>query len=301
MKSLARFFIHLYPRTWRARYGEEFQALLEDSPPTVTSLFDLLKGALQMQFSRLTFTKRAVLLSLTGLLLGFAASFLIAPRYISSTELMLTQAGVGPAQHANLSGQFLRMESEILSRSHLSRIIQDPRLDLYKSERQVEPLEDVIENMRRKNIRIQPVTYPGISGDDTLVFMIEFGYTDAHIAQAVVQTLVTNFQEINLTSQRKNPWEQPISENDRIHELEARIDALEQALRIRSNVPLAEMRRPMLAFNLAVLDPPSYPELPASPNRYFFSACGFTAGFTLAVFISLFRRRIPPPAVALPA
>jgi len=30
MRTLARFFAGLYPRQWRARYGREFDALLED-------------------------------------------------------------------------------------------------------------------------------------------------------------------------------------------------------------------------------------------------------------------------------
>src|SRR5579884_1814540 len=38
--------LRLYPRDWRARYGDEFAALLEDYPLTPYALFDLFLGAL---------------------------------------------------------------------------------------------------------------------------------------------------------------------------------------------------------------------------------------------------------------
>ena len=41
-----RLYPRLYPRDWRARYGEEFAALLEDYPLTPYALFDLFMGAL---------------------------------------------------------------------------------------------------------------------------------------------------------------------------------------------------------------------------------------------------------------
>ncbi|MFI5274143.1 MAG: hypothetical protein ACHQ4H_14000 [Ktedonobacterales bacterium] len=38
--------LRLYPTAWRARYGEEFAALLDDEPPTFFGLLDVLLGAL---------------------------------------------------------------------------------------------------------------------------------------------------------------------------------------------------------------------------------------------------------------
>ena len=37
--------MHLYPRAWRERYGDELVALLEEHPPTLADLFDLMRGA----------------------------------------------------------------------------------------------------------------------------------------------------------------------------------------------------------------------------------------------------------------
>jgi hypothetical protein len=42
MSSLLR----LYPQAWRARYGDELLALLQDRPASVTDYFDLIRGAL---------------------------------------------------------------------------------------------------------------------------------------------------------------------------------------------------------------------------------------------------------------
>jgi hypothetical protein len=38
--------LRLYPRPWRERYGEEFEALLADRPPSVRHRLDIVRGAL---------------------------------------------------------------------------------------------------------------------------------------------------------------------------------------------------------------------------------------------------------------
>ena len=40
-----RWFLRLYPRAWRRRYGEEFAALLEQVPASPAVLLDVLRGA----------------------------------------------------------------------------------------------------------------------------------------------------------------------------------------------------------------------------------------------------------------
>ena len=42
----------LYPRAWRRRYGEEMEALLEETRPTAAAVMDLLRGALDAQLHR---------------------------------------------------------------------------------------------------------------------------------------------------------------------------------------------------------------------------------------------------------
>jgi hypothetical protein len=46
VKHLSRLLARLYPARWRERYGDEFDALIEDSRATWRSTFDVLRGAL---------------------------------------------------------------------------------------------------------------------------------------------------------------------------------------------------------------------------------------------------------------
>lgn len=49
MKRLIRVLAELYPRWWRARYGDEFDALIEDAPAHLRTASNVLTGALVMQ------------------------------------------------------------------------------------------------------------------------------------------------------------------------------------------------------------------------------------------------------------
>ena len=39
-----RWLVHLYPREWRNRYGEEFEALLQDGPGGLRALVEVLSS-----------------------------------------------------------------------------------------------------------------------------------------------------------------------------------------------------------------------------------------------------------------
>lgn len=49
MKRLARWFTRFYPPWWRARYGHEFNALLEDATVTLLDVFGVVRSALEMR------------------------------------------------------------------------------------------------------------------------------------------------------------------------------------------------------------------------------------------------------------
>ena len=51
MNLLLNLVLRLYPIWWRERYGDEFNALLEEVRPGIGGVLDILKGALAMQLS----------------------------------------------------------------------------------------------------------------------------------------------------------------------------------------------------------------------------------------------------------
>ncbi len=285
MRCVAHLLIRLYPASWRARYGEEFEALLEDSPPGWRGTFDLVKGAIKMQLSVPAFPKLALMPSIAGLLAGLAISFVVDPRYVSTATMTLGDSVGGSSSsgdHSNPAEYFARMRTEILSRTSLSSIIQDPHLELYKSERARIPLEDVIEKMRQDT----PITMEA-PGPDYLVFRITFAYGDRAKAQDTVKALINKFEEGN----RFNP--QP-RRYDRIDRMEARLAALQKELGI---APAPSETSGGIVMQ--VVDPPSLPVAPVYPDRFLFMATGFGVGLAGAVVIAVFRRR--PPPIPFPA
>jgi hypothetical protein len=298
MKGLTRFLIRLYPARWRERYGEEFEALLEDSAAGRPEIFDLLKGAIRMQLSLPTFPKLALMLSITGLLVGLAISFVVDPRFVSVAAMSLGDSLVQYAPSTvrpNLGEYFAQMKTEILSRTSLSSIIQDPRLELYMSERATTPLEDVIEKMRQ-DLQITVET----PGSNYLPFRVTFTYSDRLKAQQTVQALITKFMDSNLVRQLIPLHGTPRPTNDQIDRMEARIAALEKRLGMPSTT--AEPADPDVrkaGINLDVVDPPSLPDAPVYPDRVRFMATGFGTGIAVAMVIAVFRRR--PPPIPFPA
>ena len=52
MRRCIRPAARLYPHVWRARYGEEFDALLEDARASPREFVDVLTGAAKMQLAK---------------------------------------------------------------------------------------------------------------------------------------------------------------------------------------------------------------------------------------------------------
>ena len=80
MKTLMRWAARLYPAAWRARYGPELEALLEDVGPGGGDLWDIVRGALFMQMTGLRFWKILAVGTAAGILLGLAASRFHRPK-----------------------------------------------------------------------------------------------------------------------------------------------------------------------------------------------------------------------------
>jgi protein tyrosine kinase modulator len=168
-----------------------------------------------------------------GLVISTVVAFLVQNTYVSTATLQITPKQVSESIvkttiNQELNERIGQMQQNILSRTSLSSIITDPRLDLYKDERASKPLEDVIEAMRSQDIHITLDSLPGERRASA--FTISYAYRDRTKAHDTVQTLITKFQEENLTSQRN---QQSIVGNfvkDELSEAKAKLDALNEAL-----------------------------------------------------------------------
>ena len=88
----------LYPSRWRRRYGAEFDALLEDTRPTLKNALDVAWGALEMHMKMLTFSKLAVLCGVSGAILAAVMAVRMPGKYVSEAVIRVS----GDAQSVRL-------------------------------------------------------------------------------------------------------------------------------------------------------------------------------------------------------
>jgi capsular polysaccharide biosynthesis protein len=177
MRRALNVLISLYPKQWRNRYKKEFEALLDDVSPTWRTLFDVLGGAVKMQFKIWSPWKIIAAFGVVGVVYGFAVTLTIPKRYVSEAVIKI-QAG--------LTGRQLNdFANVVLSRSNLTQVIM--QADLYNDARQWEPLEDLIMQMKTKDIQIRPV------GSEAKAFVVSVTASDAGRAQRAAQMLAASF------------------------------------------------------------------------------------------------------------
>jgi hypothetical protein len=174
MKYLMRTFASWYPAAWRRRYGEELEALLEDSGATWRGAWDVLRGALMMHLNTRSSVKTVAVATLIGLLFGAGACFLAPSGYSAEVAFQLTVPKGGNA------GQ--RMNALMQSAFDKDQSLQ----------------------ALRPGIRIQPLRRVPASnsqwfpGGDSTDFSVEVRHTDRSLAEKAARTLVTEIVEANL-------------------------------------------------------------------------------------------------------
>jgi uncharacterized protein involved in exopolysaccharide biosynthesis len=243
MKTLVRWAARLYPAAWRARYGAEMAALLEDVGPGGSDLWDIVRGALSMQMMSLSFWKILAGCAGAGVLAAGIWSATLPERYVSTAVMRISlapQAATGDTDVERRMAAFRHlqeMEQATLSRSSLSSIIQQQ--GLYPSERKTLPLEDIVQEMRNRDIRIHPANAAGVPA-----FAVEYRNENPAAAQATVRAIVTSLVEQNLQ---------------------------------------VSMRPGNAVTNVEVLDPASLPSQPDGPNRMRVIGNGLGAGLVLGL------------------
>jgi uncharacterized protein involved in exopolysaccharide biosynthesis len=264
MRHWLRLAIWLYPAAWRARYGREFDALLGDLDPRWRDLWDILRGAITMQLSTpVTYFKLGAATAVAGALIAGGVSFALPERYVSSAVMRVmpqVPAAADPAQYQMVGSERLSfLQQDVLSRTSLAEIIQRPELDLYPADRHRYPLEDVIQNMRQRDILIMTVDSKLPFQGSASAFQISFVYPDRAKAQNVVRALITKFADTNVRASMGT-----------------------------TDQPVAAVPMPV---NLEVIDPASLPEKAVEPDRFGIAVIGLGAGFGLGLLIASLRRR----------
>jgi len=172
MRPPHRIFLALYPKKWRDRYGTEIEALLEDVEPGGRDLADLAWGGIKMQMTNWGFAKIIATFAIVGLMAGGITSLMVKNTYMSTAVLRLT----GDAD------AFAKAETNALSMASLSSMIENE--DLYHEERMREPLADVIERMRTRDIHI------AAKRGESNAFQVSYSTTDPLKAQTVTRLLI---------------------------------------------------------------------------------------------------------------
>ena len=146
-----------------------------------------------------------------GLVIAVVVAFLWPDTYVSTAVMRITPQAISDrlvptVVNMQMQQRLQQMQQEILSRGQLAELIQRAALNLYPKERQRYPLEDIIQDMRNKSIKIQVLSDPtGQNAGDrryASAFLIQFSYSDRYKSQAVVNELVAKFLDQNVNVQR---------------------------------------------------------------------------------------------------
>jgi hypothetical protein len=181
MKSIVRILARLYPASWRARYGAEFDVLLEDVRPSTRQAMDVVLGAMSMQMTTWNFGKIVGVSALAGLAAASIGAFLRPAQYDSSTKIEIY--GSDDAAQSAIDG----ISRVILSRETFAGVIQ--KFNLYPRERSDESLDELVTRMEKA------VTVHSVKANTPVrKVTLDFKYSDPKIAQEVNADLVQKIQ-----------------------------------------------------------------------------------------------------------
>jgi hypothetical protein len=187
------------------------------------------------------------------------------------TPAQLTEDPLAALPAVTPAAEILRqLEPQVLSLQNLSRIIEDPHLNLYPAERARKPMKDVVRKILARDLRIVPSNQASAANGEVSAFSISFAYSDRLKAQAFVQRLVTAFFDERTVRAR--------------------------AIDSKADAALRDIYQRRAGENLNVLDPPSLPTSPERPGRLTIAAAGLGAGLLIGA-IAIFLRRPRTPAL----
>jgi polysaccharide chain length determinant protein (PEP-CTERM system associated) len=147
--------------------------------------------------------RRKWLIVIPTLVIGAATaawSFTLPNRYMSSTTILVVpqrvpETLVRPTVTTSVTERLQTIAQQIMSRTRLERIIEE--FNLYREERQTMIMEDIIEMMRRRDIKVDPVRSRGRNADATH-FTVRFEASTPRTAMQVTDRLSSMFVQENL-------------------------------------------------------------------------------------------------------
>src|ERR1035437_7166229 len=168
-----------------------------------------------------------------GLVVAVVVAFIWPDTYVSQAVMRITPQTISDRlvptiANMQMQQRLQQMQQQILSSDSLSALIKKPTLDLYRKELARYPMEDVIQDMRNKYIRLQAADVGGKGGASA--FTISFSYPDRFKAQQVVNELVAKFMDQNIQVQKKNADMTSTFLNDEMKQAKERMDTLEQGV-----------------------------------------------------------------------
>jgi uncharacterized protein involved in exopolysaccharide biosynthesis len=130
----------------------------------------------------------------------FAWSYRLPDRYSSSTTVLVVpqrvpETYVRSTVTADVAERLQTISQQILSRTRLERIIEE--FNLYEEERKVRIMEDVVADMRSKDIKLDVAT-PRRRTEDASHFSLSFQYSNPRVAMQVVERLASMFVQENM-------------------------------------------------------------------------------------------------------
>jgi succinoglycan biosynthesis transport protein ExoP len=128
---------------------------------------------------------------------------------------------------SDLVDRITSMATTVLSRNVLTTIINN--FGLYKNEQKRMPMEDVVDNIMKTDVRITPIM-AGAGNRAVPAFSVEFSYPDRLLANKVVQEIVSRFITENLTSRSTATTETTQFLNDQAQQAKKDLEAEEQKL-----------------------------------------------------------------------
>jgi uncharacterized protein involved in exopolysaccharide biosynthesis len=201
-------------------------------------------GAMLPHLPTIIFQRKWLLIipTVVGLIIGVALAFLL-PVTFQSKAVLLVEAPLLPEEVASdassveiIDQRMARIRQEVLSRSQLIDLIN--RNSLYQTELRIKTYSEVIEKMRNA-IQIEPVSgniqASGNGRQSTIAFSISFDYAEPVKAQAVLQSITQQIQQINSSTQSEQATNMVQFLTDQTEELQTQISGLEgQILAIKS-------------------------------------------------------------------